>query len=451
MTQTEHRASSPGSRAHEHQGTARGLLYVETVDPADSGESQQGPSLPRSVACCGKTCSVPADGSAVGSLPTSLDALETSPHELPEQTRPQLAIHARFAAPRASIWSAFCDTEDEQLRRRATKLELCCSMPTIRVDSEGAMILCPQRCRDRCCPLCSCRRAATTGARAIEACKQMNAARLITLTVPHVDAPLVDQIKAVRAAFTRMRRLKSWRAHVSGGVYGFEVKLSERDGRWHPHIHAIADGEYYPHEQLRDDWREALNHPDSLWQLGPDDPLSTDVQLIRDRRRAADYVAKYIAKPASLASWPPESIREFASAMHGVRLLSTFGKLHGVCLDPKDPNEDPGATEHVAGITTLNIAARRGQRSAQVALLLVRLVFPKAARWTHPGLVELPPEELREGESMQQTLRRVAAAAELEFWTSFEANKGIDEIDARERRRRRRDTTGSLDFDSIPV
>lgn len=272
----------------------------------------------------------------------------------------------------------------------------------------------------------------------------MNMARLITLTVPHTDEPLADQIAAVRAAFGRLRRSAAWKQHVCGGVYGFEVKLSASDGCWHPHLHAICDGEFWDKTALRESWREALNHPESPWDLAPDDPLATSIDFIHNRRDAAKYVAKYIAKPAEISSWPPPSIREFASAMAGQRLISTFGSLHGVKLDAKDPNADPAATTHVAGIFTLNTAAGRGQKSAQVALLLFRLVFPRYAAWTRRDLDELPPETLKDGESIINALARVAAEADREFWRLM--GDGHDRPQRQTHRRRKQQDSLPLPF-----
>jgi hypothetical protein len=318
------------------------------------------------------------------------------------------------------VWQAFTHARTPGLLRRAAKLEQCCRYPALRAKPDGELIVCPQRCRDRCCPHCSTYRARETGARAVEAARRFDSARLLTLTVPHVDDFLPDQIAAIRAAFGRLRRSASWRQHVRGGVYGFEVKLSATDSCWHPHLHVIADGEFYPRDELREAWRAALNHPKSPWKIAPSDPLIVDARYVRNRSDVASYVAKYVAKAADLASWPPPFVREFAISMAGQRLLNTFGSMHGAKLDPRDANDDPAATTHVASITTLNIAAGRGQHTARVALLLFRLAFPKLSQWTRRDITEVPPDTLRDGESVPNALARVALLAEREFWARIE-------------------------------
>lgn len=438
MTKQTSEALSPRGSTLADAGD--GPVSPSDPDPRSGGPSDKSSSeaeQPTQEPCY---CPVwgPEDGGDSVAAPTALDALETNQHALPEQSRPQAAIHARFEGERATIWNALHDSDEEKLQRRASKLAQCCQMPTIRLSSSGEVLVCPQRCRDRLCPLCSVQRAKKTGERANEACKRMNMARLITLTVPHTSGPLSGQIKAIRAAFGRLRRSKSWKKHVDGGVYGFEVKLSGADACWHPHLHVIADGEFYDKTRLREDWRDALNHPSSPWNLEPDDPLATSIDFIRNRREAAKYVAKYIAKPQSLASWPPPALREFASAMAGQRLISTFGSLHGVTLDAADPNRDPAETTHVAGIFTLNTAAGRGQRSAQVALLLFRLAFPKLSNWTRRDIVELPNDALLDGESIINALARIAAEADREFWRTMEAGHAKP-VPERHRRRKQQE------------
>lgn len=405
------------------QDAAQGVSYVTVDSDDDPGATRHAAPDARSGGRCVKPSGGPAPAPGGVPAPTFLDALETSSHPLPDQSRPQLAIHAPFAEARTAVWSAFTGAQIPQLHRRASKLEKCCRYPTLRTRESGELVVCPQRCRDRCCPHCAKFRAIDTGKRVLEACRRMNSVRFITLTVPHVDDYLVDQLTALRAAFGRLRRTRSWRAHVLGGVYGFEVKLSKKDGLWHPHVHVIADGSFYPFRHLLEDWRASLNHPESPWKIGPNDPLFVHVEVVHDRANVAEYVGKYVAKPTDLAEWPPSEIRQFAIAMMGQRLIHTFGTLHGATLDPADPNEDPAASTHVASLQTLNIAAGRRQRSAEIALLLFRLVFPRFAPWTRPGLDEVPDNVLRPGEGIPNALARVAAEAEREFWARIEGRR----------------------------
>jgi len=409
--------SASGTSPHD------GPTYVPVTDPADPGEQAHAAHEHRSRCPCGKPSEGGAAAPAAAAPPTSLDALETSPHALADQTRPQLQIHARHRRARYAIWRALWRSTDPVLNRRADRIEGCCRFPTLRRDASGKLIICRQRCRDRCCPHCAWHRSRDAAARATEACRHLNAARFLTLTVPHVPAPLADQLKALRAAFTRLRRTKSWRAHVPGGIYGLEVKLSTNDGRWHPHLHAVIDGTYYPQDEIREMWRLALNNPDSPWKIGPDEPLMVHIEAVLDRRKVGDYVGKYVTKPADLETWPELALAEYAAAMHGQRLLHTFGTLHGVKLDPADPNDDPAATTHVASLATLNAAARRGQRSAKVALLLFRIVFPTLSAWTEPGPSTLPADIHRPDESIADTLARVAASAERQFWDAIDEGR----------------------------
>lgn len=351
---------------------------------------------------------------------SSLDPSETTLTTLPDQTRPQREIHGQYAADRFAVWSAFATSREPALEKRATRIERCCQLPSIRLTDDGQPIVAPQRCRDRLCPLCSHRRAREAGERMTVAARQMNAARMLTLTAPHLRIPLAEQLAALRAAFASLRRSDGWRRHVTGGLYAFEVTYNPTTGEYHPHIHALIDGEYWDWRDVREAWRLALNHRGSPWSIEPGDPLSTRIELIRDRRRAAAYVAKYITKPAAVTRWPPERIAELALALAGGRLLHTFGNLHGAKLDPRDPNAEGGPTTHVAGIHWLNAAARAGQVTAQNALVLFRCVFPRLAAWSRRDRDTVPDGTIHEGESVQQALARLAAAAEREWWAHLE-------------------------------
>jgi hypothetical protein len=249
-----------------------------------------------------------------------------------------------------------------------------------------------------------------------EAARRMNSARMFTLTAPHVSLPLAKHLAALRKAFGLLRKSPEWKRCVVGGLYAIECTRNESRGEWHPHVHALCDGTFFPHEELRRAWRRALNAVGGVWNLSPSDPLSIDAELIRDRAAAAKYVAKYLCKPSSVERWRLASIAEFARAMHGGRLLHTFGNLHGANLDPADPNEaEPGA-ERVASLPWVTLAASKGNHSARVACALFRLIWPTRTAWVPDTPPKIPDGAILEAESVQDAFCRHAAKADREFW-----------------------------------
>lgn len=224
------------------------------------------------------------------------------------------------------------------------------------------------------CPLCMESRGKTASKRVEAAVKLMNAPRFLTLTAPATDEALADQLSSLRDAFGRLRRSPIWKRHVEGGAYAIEITFNPHTGRWHPHLHAIIDGDYFAQKSIKAAWRAALNA--STWpvQLLEGDPLIVHIKACPDRRQVARYIARYICKPESIDKWPDAAIVEYAEALHGVRMLANFGTLHGVTLDPADPNDTPADTEHVLHFPRVDGMACKGCLAARELIgLIVRL------------------------------------------------------------------------------
>lgn len=385
------------------------------------------------------------------SSPTTLGPLETIHPQLPEQERHQLQIHSRYDVARRAVASAFGSSPNEVHQQRAQKLLNCCRDVAIWVTPEGKPTIAPKRCRDRLCPLCSARRAYEAGKRMTVAAESMKQARMLTLTAPHVQAPLTDQLAALRRAFAKLRKSPAWTTSVLGGIYAIECTFNAERGEWHPHMHVLMDGEYMHWADVKEAWRQALNASGGLWNLAKDAPLSVQIEFIYNRAAAAKYVAKYITKPADLERWPQERITEFADAMHGGRLMHTFGNLHGRELDPRDPNESTEKGRRVASIAWIDAAARRGQKSGRVACLLFRLIFPMQQSWVDASLEKIPDGTLREGESIPAAFVRIASAAESEFWRAIEQGHSAPKTGAERTPGRRREPPAALPFGTLPA
>jgi hypothetical protein len=150
----------------------------------------------------------------------------------------------------------------------------------------------------------------------------MNSPRFLTLTERDSTEPLAVRLDRLSAAFSKLRRTDAWKRHVKGGVAVWEVKWNPAAKTWHPHLHVLIDGVFFPHAVLHAEWTRLLGHDGT-----------TDLNACRDRVRSAVYISKYLAKDAEIAGWGAERIVEFSKAMHRRRLLATFGSAHKVNVD----------------------------------------------------------------------------------------------------------------------
>jgi len=265
---------------------------------------------------------------------------------------------------RATIVEALWSSADAGLIRRASKMGLCCVSPMIFADARMMPVVVAGHCRDRMCPTCMRRRAAKVKGRLVGLVGAMNSPRFLTLTERDTDEPLTVRMNRLTAAVKKLRRTKAWKANVCGGVMVWETTRNVAAGTWHPHVHLILDGRFWAHAAILAEWKQAL---------GGDG--SARIEACHDRVKAARYLAKYLAKDADLASWPADTIVEFASAMHRRRLVATFGKSHKVNVDlcdvePEKP-ELPAASMSYAVVYE---AAKAGHEVALAAApLLARL------------------------------------------------------------------------------
>ena len=346
-----------------------------------------------------------APGGGVAAPSSSVHRSETTAHAPTLETRSTRWHHRNHAPERNAILAAFRDSDDDELSRRLTRLERCCCATVLWARPSGQIDAVPTRCRDRMCPACSRQRARKAAQRTQEACRRMDSIRLLTLTAPAVADPLKAQLGGLRKALAGLRRTREWKKHVRGGFYVIEITYNAQTGLWHPHVHVLADGVFWDQKSIREAWRAALAAHSECWKLDDDSLVIVDIRFVHSGRDAARYMAKYVAKAAKLEEWPPPAIREYALATHGMRSLATFGTLHGVSLDPADPNTVDEASEELVPIGVLGMAAAAGDAEAVWALRGVLLTYPDLR-----GLVGWDPPPLKHVDSLPEPerLKRVA-------------------------------------------
>jgi len=267
------------------------------------------------------------------SAPTSLDALETNAHPLLSNTEAQQWIHAKCENERTALIVALSGSADYPMQKRAARIAECCKWPIFFVRSDGSPSMSLQRCRDRLCPTCSKIQSRHTAAKVLDHVQHMDAPRFLTLTVQNDGRTLKQCTDHLVESFRRLRRQNDWKDRVDGGIWTIEIKQGKRQGTWHVHLHMLIDGRYYDQAALSDAWLQATG-----------DSTIVHITKVNSAKNAANYIAKYVAKPGDFAKFAAEEIIDFASAMKGRRLLGTFGTAHALRIEAAEETE-PAPTE----------------------------------------------------------------------------------------------------------
>ncbi len=165
------------------------------------------------------------------------------------------------------------------------------------------------RCRNRLCQVCQRELRRLVALNLYDRLRDRHV-RFLTLTVQHrPEDPLKKLVDHLYASFRRLRSSRVWKSHVTGGVCFLEVKRS-LTGSWHPHLHILFEGRYFPQPLLKNAWAVASR--------------GSTVVDIRDVRseEAVTYVVKYASKVASPSA---AVIAEIALTLQNRRTFLTFG------------------------------------------------------------------------------------------------------------------------------
>ncbi len=262
----------------------------------------------------------------------------------------------------------------------------CCSGASFYVDPDASQVK-PwiSRCHVRDCPYCARSRCGRVAAQLLAVLHKMKAPRVFVLTVKSTDWPLSQQLRALRQDFAKVRRRAIWKKLVTGGAYTVEITLNLDTLLWHPHLHIIWDGSYFPQKLLRNLWYEATGGAEIVW-----------VEAVRDYTDAARELTKYIGAPQDVMKWPGHKIREYASAVNGARMVQCFGDCHGVKVEDRDdPDTESPATWQIK-LSRLVHLAFRGAELPQRLLILIAERWPQFRSYIYHQLprLELPISKL---------------------------------------------------------
>lgn len=286
----------------------------------------------------------------------------------------QRSLHVAVQHQRRNLLAALIATAD--LDRLATgsleshpasKLALqltdCGRHPQLLQDDDtGQLIISPGRCNQRVCPTCGPIRRRQAERRVNDHLKHLDDARLLTLTLVSTDAPLAERIKDLQKAFTRFRRTTDWKSHVAGGLAVLEVTYNAKRDQWHPHLHCIIDGSYWPAKDISAKWLKTTG-----------DSSIIDIRKVHGKRALASYISKYVTKTQTPQKAPAARISEWCLAVKGLRTLIKFGTLHNRKAE-SDPAPRAGSLSNIIHLGHMLDEVQHGDiRASRLYAIVKRL------------------------------------------------------------------------------
>jgi hypothetical protein len=133
---------------------------------------------------------------------------------------------------------------------------------------------------------------------------------------------LLTHDRRVKGWFKRLRRSKRWKHCIRAALAGFEFTWNPETG-WHYHIHVLAFRKaWYEQSEIAAQWERITGGEGRI----------VDIQSKGTLRSMTDEVLKYCFKPADIAKWDVQQIREF-NGLRGARLGECYGELRGFKMD----------------------------------------------------------------------------------------------------------------------
>jgi hypothetical protein len=168
-------------------------------------------------------------------------------------------------------------------------------------------------------------------------------------------------------SFRKLQRTPEWRKHVTGGVSFLELKLSSKTDRWHPHIHALVEGKFFPHAILKAAWHRVTG-----------EARIVDIRPAGRGEHIFNYITKYASKPMDHSYLRiPHRLDQAVTALRGRRLCTTWGGWRRFLVTDHD---DDAGWENIGELATYLLLAEAGDADAQAictALAPDPTVIPK--------------------------------------------------------------------------
>lgn len=286
--------------------------------------------------------------------PSSVHTIETSEHpSLPSSYRAfQIGKIPELYDKAEQLYSAVDSIDYTDYIGR---LESCRSRSWFaRHKDSGKVRVFTTTCKLRWCPMCVAARRAWLQGSIGEWLKGIEQPKFLTLTVRHVGLPLSLQIKNLYTYFKNLRRSSFWRRKVAGGVWFFQLKKSDTDELWHPHLHCVLDSDYMLHETLSALWND-ITHGSPI----------VDIKIVRNPEKSADYVARYATAPANLIHLDTNDAVDCFRSLHGKRICGKFGTAEVIHLRPPKC-DDKDSWQHVGNWSTVSQLADSNDDAALI-------------------------------------------------------------------------------------
>ncbi|GAI91133.1 unnamed protein product, partial [marine sediment metagenome] len=252
-------------------------------------------------------------------------------------------VRRRLVASLESPWLDYLPKRGLYLPRTARRIRQCdVTFGVLHAWKDGAkfMVL-PMTCNSVACPHCARLRSIDRARRSARIPGLADAnLRCITLTIqnPH-PGQLVNSMDRMGKAFHQFRRHQSgeaWARHVRGYLWAIEVTYNRKADTWHPHIHILYDGTYWPQAALNDAWQSRCRRQDlkGFADIRQAHNRGRRIESTQDKMAAVMEVSKYVVKPLSEGFLDPNRIAELLDALHRRQTHGSAGSL-AVPLKPK--------------------------------------------------------------------------------------------------------------------
>lgn len=166
--------------------------------------------------------------------------------------------------------------------------------------------------------------------------------KLLTVTLKHTRLPLPEQIDFLYKSFAKLRNRKICKDAIRGGIWFFQVTYNQKRREWHPHIHALLDSNFIPHEKLMPIWHKITG-----------DSTIVHIRAVDNPKKTLAHNARYAARPSALIKIPEFLWPELYNAFSGRRICGTWGTARTISLRPSKP-EDADKWHDIGGFRTVN-------------------------------------------------------------------------------------------------
>ncbi len=273
---------------------------------------------------------------------------------LPTPTLATNFRHSGWSRTRGLVYEALQRAQQSWSRKRAFAECGMFAFVYQSLDDPHRFRLGGSSCHDRYCVPCSRDRSQILAENVLKVLDGKGC-RFLTLTLKHTAAPLRCQLDRLYSCFSRLRTRAAWSKHVRGGAAFLECKWVAKTETWHPHLHIILEGSYFPKELIKAEWYRVTG-----------DSYVTDIRFVKDDAKVAGYVTKYVSKPFDSTFVNRAGLlQEHILAMHRRRLCLTFGTWRGIQLTE---TPDPGAWLSLGSLESLADSANAGDGVALEAL-----------------------------------------------------------------------------------